>query len=337
MLLALLASAVLIFGGLVAAPAAQAETAPAATATSTVTASASGLSVAVAASGLPDGQVYAAMIEKGTAWKLVDQESTDYVAFALPFPRVASGKVNFTLNAPAAKLDRTKEYELVVWKVHTAATEDNIYSLTDIPVTAAQWDTVFLSTTTAVKFSPTKPVYNGATTATVTVKGKSGTPTGTVALKIDGKTYSATLKSGSAAIKLNTAVRAGSRAATATYTSNNAAKFKNSSGKATVKVAKATPKVSIKLTKTKVTTKQNATVQVSVTVPGSLKAKAAKAKVQVFDGSKRIKNVTTNSSGKVNVKLPKLKAGSHKIKVKVVGNSNLNAKNSSSKTLKVTK
>ncbi|MBP1327089.1 hypothetical protein JOF28_002321 [Leucobacter exalbidus] len=193
------------------------------------------------------------------------------------------------------------------------------------------------ATTTTVAFTPTTFGYNVAKTAKVTVKSARGSlvPAGSVAMKINGATYKAKLTGGKASIKLTKPANAGSRAVSVAYTSNVPAEFKNSTGSTKVKITKVAPKVTATFAKSRVTKKQNATVKVTVSVPGTLKAKASKVKVQVFDGSKKIKSATLNSQGKVNVKLPKLKAGSHKIKVKVVGNSNLKSKYSSVRKLTV--
>ena len=335
MLLALLTSMLLVLTGLATAPAALA--AEPVVVQSTTTASSTGLTVQVNASGLPDS-IYAAMIEKGTAWKLVDQGSTDYVAFALPFPKVTDGKASFTMSAPKAKLDRKKKYELVVWKIHSAATEDNIYSLTDVAVTEAQWNTVFAvaqPTTTTVKFAKSTAKYNAANSATVTVTSKSGTPTGKVNLTVAGKKYTANLSKGAAKIKLAKAVKVGTHTATANYLGATG-KFTASKATTKVKVAKATPKVSLKLAKSKVKASKNAKVTVTVTIPGSLKAKASKFKVKIYDGKKLLKSATLKSNGKVTVKLPKIKkTGTHKITATVSKTGNTNAKTSAKKNLKV--
>ncbi|MFV0435211.1 MAG: alkaline phosphatase [Leucobacter sp.] len=193
-------------------------------------------------------------------------------------------------------------------------------------------------TSVSVSFGTSKVAYNTAATATVkvsTADGADAVPTGKVSMRIDGKTYSSTLNQGTAKIRLTKPVRAGKQTVTASYA--GAEGFEKSSAKSVLTVTKAVPKVSAKLAKSKVKTKQNATVKVAVSIPGSLGAKASQAKVQVFDGKKRIKTATTNKAGKVNVKLSKLKAGSHKIRVQLVGDGNLKAQQSASRVLKVVK
>jgi hypothetical protein len=103
-----------------------------------VEATEAGLKVEVEVTGLPaDAGLYSAVIEAGTVESLQDP-SSDYVAFALPFPKAdAEGAVTFTLDAESAKLDRTKSYEVVVWKQHTAAIPENVYGITGVEVSVA--------------------------------------------------------------------------------------------------------------------------------------------------------------------------------------------------------
>ncbi|MBN9613127.1 MAG: Ig-like domain repeat protein, partial [Actinobacteria bacterium] len=180
--------------------------------------------------------------------------------------------------------------------------------------------------------------YNTAGSADITVSA-AGTekPTGSVKLTIAGKSYTGALNSGKARIALGGLIAAGRYTAKVEYTSDNALEFQNSSITSTVSVAKATPAVALKLSKSKVKTSQKATGAVSVSIPGALKASAKGLKVTVYDGKKKVATATLNSSGKASVKLPKLKKGTHKIKVTVTSTSNTNEKTSSTKTLKVTK
>ncbi|MFC7766161.1 Ig-like domain repeat protein [Leucobacter soli] len=298
-----------------------------------------GLTVSGAATGIPAGitGAYAAVIEEGDEASLTDPDS-EYIAFAFPpFPAVTDGATSFTMTADAAKLDRNKRYEILVWKQHAAATPENIYGRIALDVSEEQWDDVFgMPTTTTVKFSPSTFSYNVKKTATVTVKAERSDehPTGAVRVKINGKNYDATLANGKAAIQLSTPVNKGTRAVNATFTSDSA-EFAGSKGSTTVVVTKATPKVSAKLAKSKVTTKQNGKIKVAVTIPGSLKAKAANFKVKLYDGKKVLRTVTLSKSGTGNVTIPKLKKGTHKIKVTVLSTTNTNSKSSVTRTLKV--
>jgi hypothetical protein len=74
---------------------------------------------------------------------------------------------------------------------------------------------------------------------------------------------------------------------------------------------------------------------VKTKISGGLKAKASGVKVRVYDGKKLIRTTKLTKAGSVKVKLPKLKSGNHKIRVKISGNKNLRAKTSHTVTLKV--
>lgn len=197
------------------------------------------------------------------------------------------------------------------------------------------------ATTASVKFSAPKRAYNASNTAKVTVaaKGSDVVPTGKASIKIDGKSYSAALKNGAASIKLTKPVAAGTQKVKVAYRSDNAAAFADYTKEAvtSVTVTKATPKVSLKLAASKIKASTYPKVTVKTSVSGSLGAKASKSKLYIYDGGKRIKSTKLNSSGAITTRVPKLKAGTHKIKVKVVGTANLATVNSSAKTIKAVK
>lgn len=142
---------------------------PTVSATVSAATAANGLTVDVAASDLPADitSTYAAIIEKGTAAALADPSSPT-AAFAVPFPTVSAGASAFSLTAPAEKLDRTKQYEVLIWKLHSGATPENIYAEQDIAITDAQWDAIFPATQ-APSPTATATVTN-ATAAGLTVK-----------------------------------------------------------------------------------------------------------------------------------------------------------------------
>lgn len=191
---------------------------------------------------------------------------------------------------------------------------------------------------TSVSFS-VKPVYNSAATATVRVSapGTEGTPTGSVKLSIAGRSFTAALKNGTASVKLDRLINAGTYKTTVVFKSDAELAFQDSARSANVTVKKATPSIALKLSKSKVKTSQKAKAAVTVKIPGTLKATTSKFRVIVYDGKKRIKSATLSSSGRVSVTLPKLKKGTHKIKATVSTTSKTNAKSSTAKTLKVVK
>ncbi|WP_101847613.1 HtaA domain-containing protein [Zhihengliuella sp. ISTPL4] len=159
-LLAALVSFVLVAAGAMVAPPAHAA---GATVTAVVSsADTTGLTVQVQAEGLPDVKgVYAALIVSGAESGVT--AGGGYAAFALPFPSVQQGGASFTLKAPVASLDRTKNYEVLVWQQHSAPDASTIYGRGAVAVTAAQWDTVFGTT----------PVEPGETTPGETTPGET--------------------------------------------------------------------------------------------------------------------------------------------------------------------
>lgn len=166
-------------------------------------------------------------------------------------------------------------------------------------------------------------VYNSTAKATVTVSAKGTTqkPTGSVTVTIKGKSYSGTLVGGKLAFAPSALIPAGATAKIV-YTSDDEKLFTSSTSTVKLAVAKATPKVKAKLSAAKVTTSARAKVSVSATIPGKLGARASKFTVQVFDGKKKIRTAKLSSSGTAKVTLPKLKKGTHKLTVKVLGTPN---------------
>ncbi|SJN08255.1 minor extracellular serine protease [Leucobacter sp. 7(1)] len=132
--------------------------APVATAATAVSATKNGLSISVSAKDLPADitDMYAAVIIKGTESQMTDPNSK-YAAFGLPFPKVTNGAAEFTLQAPTKDLDRTKQYELFLWKKHADLTPENTYARADVTVTKEQWDTVFPTVAPKIPFTDMKP------------------------------------------------------------------------------------------------------------------------------------------------------------------------------------
>ena len=135
---ALIATAALVG---VAAPA-QAAQAPAVSAVASVTPS-TGISVAITGTGFegavqypgqPTKHVYVALVEKDAL--TVDQASTPNDA-----PDVAEdGSIAATLTQTAANLDRTKQYEVIVWPSRSDPSSANLYARTDVTI---DWAALF--------------------------------------------------------------------------------------------------------------------------------------------------------------------------------------------------
>lgn len=296
--------------------------------------------------GSANSGAYFALIEKGTFLEATDNSTLANNFAFIPALMAPVGSniqsATSTLDVNFSDLDVEKEYEVVSWRAHGNPSAERYLGATDFvlkdQLSTEQFAKLVKDTTTTVKFSKSSAKYNTANSATVTVASPAGIPVGKIALKIDGKTYNANLSGGKATIKLNKAVRAGTRTATATYTySGSPALYKSSKATAKVKVTKASPKVSFKLAKSKIKANQKPKVKVSVSIPGSLKAKASGYKVTVYDGKKKLKTQKLNKSGKATITVKKLKRGTHKIKVKVETSKNAKSKTTSSKTLRVVK
>ncbi|MDM7830630.1 Ig-like domain repeat protein [Cellulomonas edaphi] len=174
--------------------------------------------------------------------------------------------------------------------------------------------------------SSAKPVVGRSFTLTATVAA-SKTPAGSVAF-YDGTRKLATVKVASAKAALALKATKTSYAIKAFYTSSAPTVVKSStSAVVTVKVAKATPKVSF-TAPTKVAKGAYATLKITVSATGVTPT----GKATIKDGKKVIKTVTLKG-GKATVKLPRLKAGKHTLVVTYTGSATVNAKASAAKTV----
>ncbi|GAA1856573.1 HtaA domain-containing protein [Microbacterium koreense] len=101
-----------------------------------------GVSLEVEGSGLGDvSGAYAALIEKGSESSV--GMGGGYAAFAMPFPVIVGGETSFSLTAAPEDLDRSKTYEVIVWKQHSNPDASTMYARADAPITADDWNTVF--------------------------------------------------------------------------------------------------------------------------------------------------------------------------------------------------
>ena len=106
----------------------------------------------VTASGILDGsdRVYVGFFEKPAV-------GADYLKMDADAP-VVSGSTRTTLVVNAALLDRTKTYEVVVWKTHTTLASGE-YGRADVTITTAQWDELFSApVTTTPGTTPSSPL-----------------------------------------------------------------------------------------------------------------------------------------------------------------------------------
>lgn len=274
-------------------------------------------------SGSANAGAYFALVERGTyLGTTMDNAIAMNYAYVPPTAIAAAT----TLQVPIADLDPAKSYEVVSWRAHGNPSAERYLGAADFSI----------PTTSTVAFHYGTARYNAGNLARVTVTSPTDvTPTGRATLRVAGQTYAANLVNGKASIKLTKPVKVGTHTASVTFTNQaGGALYASSKAENKLKVIKATPRVSAKISSSTVKTNRNARVSVAVTIPGSLGAKASKFSVQVYDGKKRIKSARLNSYGKVNVTLPKLKAGTHKIKVRVSSTTNTNVAYSATKTLR---
>ncbi|MFF2487205.1 HtaA domain-containing protein [Microbacterium sp. NPDC058062] len=143
---------------------------PAVDVTVTDASATAGATVEVAASNLGDVTgAYAAIIEKGTESAVTAGDGFAAVQYVRP---ISGGAFTVDLVAPAAKLDRAKQYEVIVWKQHSNPGADTIYARGDVPFTADHWTKLFPEVTPPT--DPETPVDPGTpVTPPGTVQGGS--------------------------------------------------------------------------------------------------------------------------------------------------------------------
>lgn len=180
---------------------------------------------------------------------------------------------------------------------------------------------------TGLTLASTATTYGKATTATVTVTADPAA-TGAVEVEVAGQTVRGTLAAGTARLTLPATLPVGTHLVTARYAGS--AEVAASAATATLKVARAAPKVVAKLKKKKVTPRQRGRLQVTVTgVP------ATGATVMVHDRGRIIRTAQVTANGKVTVKLPRLDRGRHPLRVYVVAGEGYHAAWSGKVTLVV--
>ncbi|MEI5676121.1 MULTISPECIES: amidase family protein [unclassified Nocardioides] len=157
---------------------------------------------------------------------------------------------------------------------------------------------------TALSLRSTATTYGTAAQATVTVAADPAA-TGTVTVAAAGRSVTGKLVGGTATVALPATLPVGTHLVTATY--SGSATVAGSTATATLKVARSAPGVSVGLVKKTVRTNQKGAVKVRLSAP---------ATVLVYDGSKVLRSVKVGRTG--TVKLPRLAAGRHRIRLYVV-------------------
>ena len=189
-----------------------------------------------------------------------------------------------------------------------------------------------------LSLSPTVRTYGKAASARIVLTGPAGnpTPTGTVAIRVDGKQVAtATLSGGAASVQLPADLRAGSHTVTATY-SGDAETKPTTSNAARLTVRKATPAVSRKLASSRIKAGSRPKVTAAVSVPGT--AVRATGKISVTVDGKVVAKVSLRASdrGRVTIRLPKIsRKGSHAVRVVYAGSADISGRTSKAVTLRV--
>lgn len=191
---------------------------------------------------------------------------------------------------------------------------------------------------TTVKAAKTSVKFGASNTATVTVKVDGSAAAGTVDVTLDGKKLQSVSvgDSGTATVTLPRNLKVGTHKLAAKLPAKVGVDGAQASS--TFKVTKASSKSTVKLSKKTIKASQRATATIKVTASGVPSSYKPTGTVTVYDGSKKIATVKVKASnnGTVKVKLPKLAAKTHTIKVTYSGNSDV-ASSSASAKLKVTK
>ncbi|MFJ9314838.1 HtaA domain-containing protein [Pimelobacter simplex] len=178
---------------------------------------------------------------------------------------------------------------------------------------------VDVATTTTVALAGAKVAYGRAPVATVRVTGADGAPVaGRVTLTVGGRSVSAALAGGRAQVTLPANLRPGSLQVAARY--DGADGVLASSAATTLTVTRARPVVTARPAKKKVRPSARAVVRVTARIPGASGVPAT-GQVVVRERGKVIAVATLrkDASGKVAVRLPRLKRGVHHLRVELLG------------------
>lgn len=183
----------------------------------------------------------------------------------------------------------------------------------------------------------TSTTFGAANTGSIKVSAGDAPVAAKAVVTVDGKQPQTVQigDSGIGSFSLPATLSAGKHTVEATVTPG--AGVTGSKASATVNVAKASSKTTLSLPKS-VKKSKRATATITISGSGLPDGYAPTGKVTIYDGSKKLKTLTLSASAKgtVTVKLPKLKAKKHTIKVSYAGDANLKS-SKTSKKLKVTK
>jgi amidase len=180
--------------------------------------------------------------------------------------------------------------------------------------------------TTSLSLASTALTYGTTTTATVTV-ASDPQATGTVSVGVAGKKVTGTLVDGKAVVSLPSGIPVGTYLVTASYAGSSTVAA--SAATATVAVRSGRPQVSVALVRKKVGGQRHGRLRVTV-VSG-----ASTSLALVYDGRRLL--TSAHVGPRSVVRLPKLKAGKHRLAVTVVGDAAHASASSNTVVLRVLK
>ncbi|MCW2780464.1 MAG: Phosphate transporter periplasmic component-like protein [Marmoricola sp.] len=184
----------------------------------------------------------------------------------------------------------------------------------------AVYDDLSTPSTTTVAFSPAATAYGHARTASVTVAGAGGTPSGTVTVSSSAGTAHGTLSAGHASVVIPATLRAGTDAITVSYSGDST--FGSSSATKSLVVAKTGSADSETFAATvKKGKRAKGNVRVVLAPASTLKATGA---VSIKKGARVIARGTVRN-GVVTITLPKLAKGKNNLVISYAGNANVKA------------
>lgn len=185
------------------------------------------------------------------------------------------------------------------------------------------------ASTTSVSLGTTGVTFGSSTTATVTVAADPSA-TGAVSVAVAGRTVTGTLAGGRATLTLPADLPVGTHLVTASYAGSPTVAASRAT--ASLKVAKAAPGLTVKVKK-----KAKAQRTGRVTLKVAVSPVPSGGTVLVLDGSRVVRTVSLPADGTRTVRLRKLAAGKHKLRVQVVTTAEYDAATSRPITVRVRK
>ena len=261
---------------------------------------------------------------------------THYTATAQPGGVTCTAMPSPALQCTLSGLQPTTEYTITVTATNSVGTSAPSNAVVFTPVTTAPPPPTTTKRPAIIAIEMTRAAYGRAYSIPVKVTASQAV-SGTVTVTSGGKRLGSATLPGSQSASVLVPVPAkllppGLHTVTATYGGSPTVAASKVSAKS-LRIAKATPKISAKFKKAKIRKKKHARVVVSVTAPG---IKKPAGKIAIYQGKKKVATAKLRK-GKVTVTLRLFTVGKHKLVVRYLGNANVKAKKHKAMTLKVVK